>query len=402
VVSVPLLRNIQIQYYKEFFKAHEVPNTLKKLTVGQFQSKYYRIAEIITEELSKADSSSFTEEELDDFLFNELFFFSNNYHYALRFNHFLFSKDSSIESVVDFLQRNGSFKFNNLLSNETEAGDLKILTTRVESIDGKLTKMNFLIRIQSISTRRFPDVHFLCGIQIDVTNNLILFKFQLNHLEKSKMEPLDVLTLMKKFVNGESREGQILQPLQINVVTFNEYITHKSIFSMFEELSLEAEKILNAQTKPNTVSEITNFLVSMGVRKVEEDYIEQIKAVIYQEISTTINDNTFEKGWVFRFKFKEGLTTSASSRTEDYGPIYGSKIYWHLKELIFKEKKMYEGGFHWYIHGIESDQFVHVRLEAKNDTMVINYYRKMRQSRKEKEDFVQRKVNEHLLLFEVD
>lgn len=102
-------------------------------------------------------------------------------------------------------------------------------------------------------------------------------------------------------------------------------------------------------------------------------------------------------GWVFRFVFREGQLTRASSRTDDKSPIYGSKVYWHLKELIFKSNEMREAGFHWYIDDptlTDDPKFVIVRLEARSDTLIIHYYYRMRSSeRKEIEDYVLQKVN---------
>jgi hypothetical protein len=379
----------------DFFKSKNVPDRNSRLRADTTNARYSSILKVVNEEL-KSTTGAFNAEELDEFLFDNLFYSNNNYHYAYRLENLFFTTETTEQQVEAFFANNPSLNYKKLLT-DVSVSDYELCTLRSEFSDGKLTSIKMLIKVETISTRSIPAIDMFSAVLIDLANKMVIFKFNLNHLDNIRKDPLDLLSILKKILHGEGTSWKIFNPIQINITSLNEEASKETIFKLFEELSLEAEELLDAQTLPDTEKNIENFLKEMGLREVTEDYIQQIKAVIYQEISNTIKDSIFEKGWVFRFVFREGQTTRASTRTDDRGPIYGSKVYWHLKELIFKETKMIESGFHWHIkNNTGEDDYVQVRLESRSDTIIMHYYYNMRYGRKEKEDFVVRKINEYL------
>lgn len=52
---------------------------------------------------------------------------------------------------------------------------------------------------------------------------------------------------------------------------------------------------------------------------------------------------------------------------------------------------MQEGGFHWKFPG----SYVDVRIESKNGALLVYYYSRLRVGRREKEEYVLRKVAEN-------
>jgi hypothetical protein len=396
MVSIFTLKNIYLKDWEDFFKRNNVHNISARLKGDTTHARYQSVHKLITEELSK-ENGSFSTKQFDDYLFEQLYYSKNNYHFVSRFDNHNFTNESTMNDVNVFFEQHPELLLNKLLNDDERGTENVLCTTRIEVNNGKLIGINILVRITTIKTKRYPDVDMYSGILIDLVNNLIVFKFYLNYLDNIPKDPLTILTDLRKMVMGEGANGRKFEPLDLNIQSLNEKAARVAIFQLFEDLSFEAENILNGLTLPDTKEKIVSFLKNMKLTEITEDYIEQIKAVIYQEISSTINDSIFEKGWVFRFVFREGLTTRASSRTIDFSPIYGSKIYWHLKELIFKAGELYEGGFHWYLYGSSDiEQFVQVRIESKNDTIVLNYYNEIRSGRREKENFVLRKINEHL------
>jgi hypothetical protein len=392
MLSVATLKNIYLKEIYDFFRDHNVLNRSVRLKADTTNTRYIKALAIINEELNS--NQSFTVDDLDNFLFEQLFYSNNNYHFAYRFNNLSLTSESTLTHVESFLQSNPGLCYNKLIS-DNNGLDNELFTTRIEMQNNKLRSLQLLIKYNSTSTRSFPAIDMFVGVLIDLSNNLVVLKFNQNLLDNNRRDSLDILKDIKKMLKGEGTPGRVFEPLQLNITSLNESDARDTIFKLFEELSLEAEALLDAQTQPHTENSIRLFLGQMGLSDITQDYVNQIKAVIYQDISNTISESVFQRGWVFRFLFREGDTTRASSRTDDRGPIYGSKVYWHLKEIIFREREMIESGFHWYIDP-NTDDFVQVRLESRNDTMVIHYYYHMRYGRKEKEEFVLRKINQYL------
>ncbi|MEC0664513.1 hypothetical protein P8864_00870 [Priestia flexa] len=394
MLSINTLRNIHKKDFEKFFSTNKVKLRSKRIIPNAGEERYTPISRIIREELH--NQTSFTDLEMDEFLFNQLFYATNNWHYVYQnqdINQIFLSED--LDEVISFIEEIEDLKYNNLLIAKLETNQYALCTTRLEIVDDKVKAIHFLFRLGNVKTDEGYHT-FFSAVTVDVENNLVTFRFNQNLLDSFDEDPLTVISMLKDILNGENSNYPALENLQLNIIGFNEEVPQRIISQLFKELSADAENILNQRVPENTESDIREFLRSKGLPS-QEDYIQQIKSVIYQDISQTCADTLFTKGWVFRFVFREGRITRASSRTDDKSPIYGSKVYWHLKELIFKSEEMREAGFHWYIDNpIDNEEptFVQVRLEARNDSLIVHYYYKMQSpNRKEKEDYVLQKIN---------
>ncbi|TMV49343.1 hypothetical protein FE783_12570 [Paenibacillus mesophilus] len=357
--------------------------------------KYQNILNIINEEIQNPEGS-FTSEQFDDFVFNILMYDNTNYEYVLRFNEFFADSEMSVNKVHAHLKTNTSLQFNKMLTEKIDFGKkYKLCTTRVEFNQSKLVACHLIIRLGNVE-QQYGFTNFFACITVDIINRLIIIRFNQAQLEvfckEAKKEQLALINELKEMLSGNSSNGDDLSPLSLNVNFLDEYAGSTVIFNLFKELSEEAEEMLRERIKPETEEKIRKFLIDMGLKKIEDEYIEQIKAVIYQDVANTISPSLFKKGWIFRFHFSEGDHTRATSKHEDRGPIYSSKTYWQLKELIKEE--MREGGYHWKM--TKTDEFVDVKIISRNATMILDYYVQMRKDRKEKDEFVIRKISEHL------
>ncbi|KGE16238.1 hypothetical protein [Paenibacillus wynnii] len=394
MITIPMLQNLyQYQYYN-LFKSHDIPNYNKRAgEEGKTSAARYRmIHKIMTEELV---TGNLTPRVVDEFLFENLYYSNMNYHFVYRLSEFVHDFNTPTDVITQFFNENSSLNWDKLL---TEESGSSLLTLRLDTEDNHLIGIKMLLKIDTIRTRKFEEQDVYAGIYIDLLHNLVSFRFNLSQLERISKEPLAIISELKNLLCATSVSGLLFEPLRININSLNETAARKCIFNLFEELSLEAEQILNAHTPPETEDKIKEFLTTMRLRTITGDYIQQIKAVLYQEISTKIRGSVFEKGWIFRFVFREGLTTRASSRTDDSGPIYGSKIYWHLKELIFKERELYEAGFSWYLPWLKNGEpdSILVRMESRNDSIILNYYRNTTFRRGDKERYVLQQINANL------
>ncbi|MFC4323666.1 hypothetical protein [Litchfieldia salsa] len=387
------LRNIYKQDFENFFSYHKVKLRSKRIIPNPGEERYIPISRILEEELKSG--ASFSKEELDGFLYNELFYSVNNWHYLYQLNDSNNAFKNNPESITALLKSEPKFKFNNPLVNKLENENFSLCTSRLEIIDNKVKVINFLFKIGVVESNK-ENYTFFSGVTIDLERNFVYFRFNQNLLDNYPFDPLDVISKLKDILNGLRSEGRFFEALKFNIVGFNETIPKKIISTLFKDLSSEAEDILNQQVPANTDKDIRDFLKGKKLPS-HEDYVQQIKSVIYQDISQTCADTLFKNGWVFRFVFREGQLTRAASRTDDKSPIYGSKVYWHLKELIFKNDEMQEAGFHWYLNDptqTDEPKFLQARLEARHDSLIIHYYYNMRTGdRKEKEDYVLQKIN---------
>ncbi|GGE81393.1 hypothetical protein [Priestia taiwanensis] len=392
------LRNIYKKDFEDFFRLHKVHRRSVRIVPETGQDRYTPIQNIITEELESQEK--FSDTSFDEFMYQQLFYSINNWHYVYKNEDCIFNSNTSLEDVIYFLEMHPALNFNKPLTDNLGSERYLLCTTRIEVIDDCLKSINFLIKIGDVESNS-ENCYFFSAITIDLEHNLVIIRFNQNSLESFEEDPSDVLVKLKDLLNGASQRDGVISPfesLNLNVIGLNEEVSKRIISTLFKELSSEAEDILNARVPENTENDIREFLENKGL-PCEEDYVQQIKSVLYQDISQTCADTIFANGWVFRFVFREGRLTRASSRTDDRSPIYGSKVYWHLKELIFKSEEMYEAGFLWYLENpgeFEEAKYVEVRLESRNDSLILHYYYKMRTSdRKEKEEFVLRKINSY-------
>ncbi|PAD69922.1 hypothetical protein CHH83_05815 [Bacillus sp. 7586-K] len=397
MLSLSTLRNIyKKDIYEQLLRRHNVPNRSVRIQQATEGDRYSPIQRILNEELN---SGLLSEQIVDDFLFNQLFYAINNWHYVYV-NHDINQRliSNTTEEILTFLQNINELNFNRPLTYTIGQGNYNVCTTRVEIIDESLKKINILIKVGT-AEEQDQYIHFFSGITIDLESNLVIIRFNQHLLDLYEEDIMDVLNNIKDMLNGANRYGDPFEPLEFNVIGLNEEKPKQIISELFKEVSNEAELILNREVPQNTEADIREFLVGKGL-PCEEDYIQQIKSVIFQDIASKCEETLFPNGWVFRFVFREGQYTRASSRTDDKSPIYSSKVYWHLKELIFNSEDMQESGFHWYLDDpteTEEPRFVQVRLESRLDTLIIHYYYKMRtHDRKEKEDYVLRKISEYL------
>ncbi|WP_100406640.1 hypothetical protein [Bacillus solitudinis] len=396
MLSLFTLRNIFKKDFEQFFRDHNVKKRTVRIQAASGQELYVPIKAMLEEELK--EETSFSPEDLDRFFYDQLFYSNNNWHCIYPFDEIKFANHRDIKEVTNFfVEFKVEFKTNQLLTADLSAYDFTLCTTRIESKEGEAESINFLFKIGNVIVDNFNQ-HFFCGVTIDLVQNLVLFKFNQNLIDNFNLDQLDILKRLKGILNGENEDNSFFNELSLNVTSFSEETPKKLISYHFKELSAEAEALLSAEVPENTEKDIEDFLTEKGL-PCNDDYIQQIKSVLFQDISKKCADTLFSSGWVFRFIFREGRYTRASTRTENRSPIYGSKVYWHLKELIFKNNEMSEAGFFWYLPGStqEKPNYVDVRFEGRNDYLITHYYYTMRgPDRKEKEEFVLQKVRAYL------
>ncbi|PEV43615.1 hypothetical protein COK37_23475 [Bacillus thuringiensis] len=388
MLSQPMLRNITKEKFRIFFRAKEVEHLNRRMQT-HFPSDYSKILDISIEEIQQGNK--FTEEDLDQFIYNEIFYENSNYYYVYKLENVNIDTTLSQAEMIKYFSDKG-FNVDQLLTRGTIPSEYDLCTTRLNFEGAKLTHVNFLLKVNSIDTDYRGETDFYCGIRLDITNRLLILKFRLNSLESYPKEKLAILEDIKKIITNAPPFNRI----GLNYSSYNETTVRKSIFDLFKSLSIDAERLLNEQIPEDAEEKIKDFLTEMKITDIGEDYINQTKAVIYQDVSKTFQDSLFDNGWVFRFVFREGDFTRAASRTDDYSPIYSTKVYWHLKELVFKTAELQECGFHWFLNPTTKEGTIIVKLEQKNDALIFQFYRKTDFNRRAKEEYVIKEITQYL------
>lgn len=390
------LRNINKQVFKDYLKKMEYTN-VNGITRGyNGDSKdYTRIVDFLKKEI-KDPKSKINTENLNNLLRNNFFYDLNNIHFIYNLDSILGQKGIVPFSDIEPILNEANIKFQTNLTDIRHTKNFDLLCTDIQTIVKDnieyITNLQFLIYIEEIDTNRGTIKLHSC-IDLDLENNFASFKFSQNLFENyiDKHSIVDTLATMIQNKKG------VFSPFNIILSSHNQVGARRAIQRLFVDLSQQAENILMGKTPKGTQKKIYDFLEEMNVQK-NDDYVNQIIAVIYQNISKSFSKTLFNDGWAFRFVFKEGDNTRASSSNDDFEPVYGKQVYWNLKELMFKKKgtDFIEAGLLWHID--ESGNSVSVRLGQKNNLISVLYYKQEHNliKRKEKESFVLRKIGEAL------
>ncbi|MCM3452787.1 hypothetical protein M3685_02345 [Heyndrickxia oleronia] len=393
MINIKTIKNLYKNEIQSFLKTLGYKN-VSKLTSGKDIYDYSTINHFLESEIAKKHGN-LNNKNLDEFLYKKLFFDKNNYHYIYNLSSF-FSKSTDIEySSIETHLRDPALKFNMSIADAFPSKPLDLCSTRVitEIIEDKkfVRQLQFLFFIEEISFNKKGNINLFCCADFNLSEKFVSFKFNHNLIEDldNKTKTLDNL------VNKLQNEYDIFNKLMIRITTHNETVIRRTIQNLFVELSDQAEKLLQNQVEPSVNEKIKDFLSETNIPQTA-DYHKQIISVIYQHVSKTFQDTLFQDGWAFRFVFKEGDNTRASSSNDDFKPIYSKQVYWNLKELMFKSKgtDFIEAGLLWNTKdGISP---VAVKIEQKNNFLIVQYYRRSYNlhRRREKEHYVLRKIRE--------
>lgn len=391
-----VLKNIQIQELKGFLKDNEVKGRTTRITASGTHLKYLNYITVIEEEIASVEVGTLTSEVVDEFLFNYLFYANNNLHYVFRFTSYLHEISRSRKEITRIFSQMPLLMFNqNLVEWEDNTKRINLCTTRTDYFaNDDLKTLHFLFRIANLELD-YGKTSVFCGVTLDFEHDFLIFKFNQNQFNKMDNEPLAIINSIRGALSGAGDFSDSFDWMKISLQQLNEDTVNSTIYKLFKDLSLEAEDILNSKMTEENLIHIDNFMENVGLNnlepKLKEEYIKQIKAVIYQDICRTMEESRFKTGWVFKLGFREGDFSRASQNAEKRSPVYSQQAFWQLKEIIHRTERMQEGGFHWKI----GNSFVDVGMKSKNGALLVYYYARLRDGRREKEEYVLRKIAEN-------
>ncbi len=401
MISERTLKNIAIKDLKTFCTDYKVPGRDVKTQASSTVLKYGKYRDLFENELTK-DKPVFDAEELDEFLFNYLYYVKHDVHYIYQFTSDLNVLQMDGEAIANHFYENHILQYNQSLIDWDEANRniIDLCTIRSEFGDqGYVRTLNLLLKVGVVSHDELGMTNFFCGLKLNFETGILVIKCYSDQMKDySKSRNAQSMNVVDIVLN--SIQGSAFECLGITVNELNEENAQSVIYKLYAELSSEAEAFLDKEMGIGPEQQIHQFLQNLKVSKSNDDYddyVEQIKAVVYQDISKKIGSARFKSGWVFKFRFREGDHSKASSSADKRQAVYSCKAFWQLKELIHGIEKLEDGGFHWNMNNIAGDEeFVDVRMESKNGTLIVYYYLVTKSKRKEKEEYVLQKISGHL------
>ncbi|MGG0890295.1 hypothetical protein [Cytobacillus horneckiae] len=391
-MDIKTLKSLYKNEYYNFLKSLEYKN-VEKHCRGRSTYDYSALINYLDLEIKK-DTSKLDKEKLETFFYNKLFFNKNNYHYIYNLSSFL-AKDSKLEyKEIEKTLLKPELKLNNYITDVSPSTAFELCSTKVITFnkDNKtyVSNLQCIFFIEELEFKTKGSINLFCCVDINFNSKFVSFKFDhklIEHYDKK-------VKVLSKIVNKLESDFDVFGALKLKINSHNEAVIRKTIQNLFIELSDQAEKLLQEQVDPEVEKKISSFLKEIKVPQ-KTDYKKQLISVVYQHVcSTFYEDELFYNGWAFRFVFKEGDNTRASSKHDDYKPIYGKQVYWNLKELMFKQRgtDFIEAGLLW--NTVNGASPVAVKIEQKNNLLIVQYYDKdyNKIRRREKEEYVLQKI----------
>lgn len=344
ILNESILRNISQKKLKEFY-------TEEKIKFGH--SNVYGSA--LNDKLESAKKN-----KISDFVFSQLCFYKPNMFH-------IFEAVIKDDFDINYIKKNKSYNTNISFYEDgtfPAEEDFLIYKTQVVPLVGNTEKIHFLIKMGYIDeSKRIVFGSFT----IDFTENIIKFGYHegsVKYLEK------DVVQKCKQFFFEK-----ILSNIKVQKLNFNSIDLNKAIYNKFLTINEYVEAILNkALLKNIDNTDLNNILNKLNV-PIEDKYKKQLKAIALQNLgeldTPNIPKDIYNLGYIFSFKFRHEMVTYASTRNEDYKPIYTSPIYWNLKDLISKPKEIHSIGL---IYKPNKNEHIFVRLRSVNNFLEIYHY----------------------------
>lgn len=406
MINTDTIKNLDKKYFFEYLKSSGY-NDPASITRGKNNKDYSNLVQFLETELNKSNSS-ITHDSLDNQLYTYLYFNINNHHTLFNLTSFVSNFNDEIEySTIEKIIHNPDLKLNNNIATYYPHKKYDLCSTRIQTktveyeTNGELrtkeviTQIQFLFYIDTVTVKSKGRINLFCNVEINLDTQFVSFKCNENYIKAYEYKHEVIDTLTKRLCN----QNDIFKDFKLNYISHNETTIRKGIQKLFIELSEQAEKLLHKEVNSNADKKIKSFLKEMGMPD-NIDYKKQIISVVYQHISRRFENNLalFKHGWAFRFLFKEGDNTRASSSHDKFMPVYSKQVYWNLKELMFKKDNtdFIEAGLTW--NTMENGQSpVSVRLTQKSNYLTVYYYTSRKHNfinRKEKEKYVLQKIRE--------
>lgn len=382
----PILRNFEIRNELNAILPEHIPDYSRKLrNIGTTGNSWEKIATILNENMTESPESDAI---VDSILFEKLVFDVQDHVH-------LFPIESEIDADEFISRFEGEPQLDRFL-NATVDPEEKFISIRKEE-----NKALILYRFETIKLGGDEQkANFYVPCVLDFENSLLQIRLRKHYVSKSSANHVAVLEQVKAFINGLDGD--------ITVLEYNETTVHSLLYQIFKEESEKAETVIKEHMKENLTEEsvddkILAFLKDELEMSEPELYADRVKSAFYQDLSLHLDPTEFYNGFIFAFTFLDKNFIKSSTRNPKRDPIYNSKVYWNLKDLIHEYEEVSELSCYWKFNeedfGLaegEDFEFVEVSLRERNSSVEIHYYNSPSDKRRVKEDYVHSRISKYL------
>ena len=335
-----LLRNFTVKQLERYFETqiNDFKQLLRKVKIDGSTSH-----ERFTKVLNELTVKGFNDNNIDQDLFNGLVYYLSDRVYHMNLNTSL-----GIDEAFNLL--NESSKYSNYINKKLSkvATNDSLITIRREG-----ERLIFLFQLEVIELGGDSQKsNFYISCILDFEDKYIQIRLRHHYLKSSKF---NLTKVIKHIVGFLSR-----LPIATSVGKYNEAFIQQSLYKMFLK---ESEKSLNLikkevakEEKQNNVKgeeelreDISNYLKQQLNISDPTSYVDKVMSVKYQDTVKQIKEKDFvnDGGFIFAFSFIDRKITRSTNRNKDHKPVYYSKIYWNLRDVVKDYEEISELGVYW-------------------------------------------------------
>ncbi|KGR75076.1 hypothetical protein [Ureibacillus sinduriensis] len=384
----PILRNFEIKSVLNTILPSHIPDYFKKLRAitdtGNSWEKISRVLDTNMVEFPESDKA------IESMLFEKLFFEVQDHVHLYHF-------ESEIDAD-EFVSRFEDEVYINRPLNAIVLPNEKVISMRKDG-----NTILFLYRFETIKLGGDEqNANFYVPFLLDFENSILQIRLRKHYLSKSSANHIALLDELKNFINNLDGD--------LSISEYNESTVHSLLYNIFKEESENAEEIIKQHMKDHLTEgeidrKILTFLKDELYMEEPELYSERVKSAYYQDLSLHLNPTEFYNGFIFAFTFLDKNFIRSSTRNPKRDPIYNSKVYWNLKDLIHEYEEVSELSCFWKFEEEDFEKvpegedflFVEVSLRERYGSIEIHYYNSPSEKRRVKEKYVHSRIGKYLL-----
>ncbi|RRN68444.1 hypothetical protein EI200_19700 [Peribacillus simplex] len=381
----PILRNFEVQELKTFLPDYITDFPKKLRAVEAPGTSWEKIVQILNKNMEEDEASN---ELIDAVLFEKLFFNQDHVH--------IYHLDSEIDAN-EFITRFEEEPQLNRHVNATIEAEEKFISMRQIGNTVLILYRYETIKLGNSGQRAI----FYVPCLLDFDKSLLQIRLRKHYAAASSTKHGEILSKMKDFIN--SLDGDVsAQP-------YSESDVHSMVYNIFKEESEKAESVIKEHmadglTEETINEKILDFLENDLEMSEPELYSDRVKSAFYQDLSLHLDPSTFYNGFISAFTFLDKNFIRSSTRNPKRDPIYNSKVYWNLKDLIHEYEEVSELTCFWKFNEKDFDalpegetfEFVEVSLRERNGSIEIHYYNSPSKQRRLKEDYVHYRISKYI------
>lgn len=381
-----ILRNFEIKNILDEILPNHIEDYRKKMRdSGINGNSWEKIAHLLNENMNENPD---VDAAIDSELFKKLI-------YDVQDHVYIFPIESEIDAEELITRFDSEPQLNRPL-NAIVQNNEKFISLRIEG-----NRILILYRFDTIGLgENEQKTNFYVTCVLDFDNSLLHIRLRRHYLSKSTNRLISVLDEIKKFIN--KLDGDIV------IKSFSETTVQSLLYNIFKEESSRAENVISQHAKEQLTEEtvdakINNFLKNELKMSEPELYSDRVKSAFYQDLSLHLDPKEFYNGFIFAFTFLDKNFIKSSTRNPKKDPIYNSKVYWNLKDLIHEYEEVSELACYWKFNednfekpAGEEFEFVEISLKEKYGSIEIHYYRSPAVKRRLKESYVHYRISKYL------